>query len=117
MAQTQTQTQTQTQIKTQPQPRIQPGAPRRTTVDEKELARIVAGKYGHLAADEIVMLLCRIGVVDHVKCRVLVIRRWVEARVKEGLGKVEAMWLASEKFCCTYEYVRKCLYYYKDVNF
>ena len=89
---------------------------RPTTVHEKELARIVEQRYGHLPVAEIVIELCQMGVVDHVKCKVLAIRRWVEACVDQGAGKVDAMWMAADKFCCTYEYVRKCLYYYKDIN-
>ncbi len=83
---------------------------------EKELARIVALRYGKLPAAELVAELCRIGVVDHTRCKILSVRRYVEELVKEGAKKVDAMWLAAEHFCATYEYVRKCMYYYTDVN-
>lgn len=83
---------------------------------EKELARIVAGRFGGRPAESIVGELCRIGVIDHTLCKVLAVRRWVEESIKAGNGKVDAMWMASDYFCVTYEYVRKCLYYYKDVN-
>ncbi len=83
---------------------------------EKELARIVAERYGKLPAAEIVAELCRIGVVDHTLCKVLAVRRHVDELVKSGSGKVDAMWLAAEYFCATYEYVRKCMYYYIDIN-
>ncbi len=83
---------------------------------EKELARVVAEKYGKLSAGEIVGELCRIGVVDHTLCKVLAVRRWVAEGVERGGRKVETMWLAAEHFCVTYEYVRKCVYYYTDVN-
>ncbi len=73
---------------------------------EKELARIVAERYGNLPAGELVAELCRIGVVDHTLCKVLAVRRWVEEAVSGGEGKVDAMWLAAEHFCATYEYVR-----------
>lgn len=32
------------------------------------------------------------------------------------MKKVEAMYDAAERFCCSYEYVRKCMYYYKEIN-
>lgn len=83
---------------------------------EKELARMVAERYGKLPAGELVAELCRIGVVDHTLCKVLAVRRYVEELVRGGTGKVDAMWLAAEHFCATYEYVRKCMYYYTDVN-
>ena len=83
---------------------------------EKELARIVAERYGELSVAELIAELCRIGVVDHTLCKVLAVRRYVDELMKAGSGKVDAMWLASEHFCATYEYIRKCMYYYTDVN-
>ena len=56
------------------------------------------------------------GVVDHTRCKVLAIRRWVEEAVRQGSRKVDAMYQAAEEFACSYEYVRKCMYYYTDVN-
>jgi glycerol-3-phosphate cytidylyltransferase-like family protein len=84
---------------------------------EKELARIIADRYGYVAStDQLVEELCRIGVVDHTRCKILSVRRWVDEAVKNGSGKVDAMWQAAEHFCATYEYIRKCMYYYTDVN-
>lgn len=42
-------------------------------------------------------------------------------RIRQRFGpfrmqKMDAMWKASEKFACSYEYIRKCMYYYKDIN-
>ena len=83
---------------------------------EKELARIVSERYGDMPAGELVAELCRIGVVDHTLCKVFAVRRYVDRLTGDGTGKVDAMWLAAEHFCATYEYIRKCMYYYKDVN-
>jgi hypothetical protein len=83
---------------------------------ERELARLVAERYGELPAAGLVEELCRIGVIDYSRCKVLAVRRWVEEAVKGGTKKTDAMWQAAEHFCCTYEYVRKCMYYYNDVN-
>lgn len=66
--------------------------------------------------ESIVERLIRIGVVDTVRCKVLVIRQYVEERVRGGARKVEAMYEAADRFCCSYEYVRKCMYYYKEIN-
>ena len=49
--------------------------------------------------------------------KVLVVREYVKDRVKNGSSRLGAMWQATEEFACSYEYVRKCVYYYKDVNF
>jgi hypothetical protein len=83
---------------------------------EKELACIVAERYGNLSATQLVAQLCRIGVIDHTLCKVLAVRRYVEEAVKEGSGRMAAMWLATGHFSVTFEYVRKCIYYYRDVN-
>lgn len=83
---------------------------------EKEFARIIAERYGEFPAERIVEELCRMGFVDHNLCKVLAVRLWVDKAIKEGNGKVDAMWMAAEYFCTTYEYVRKCMYYYTCVD-
>jgi len=83
---------------------------------QKDLAQIVETRYAGMSPAALVAELCRIGVVDHTLCKVLAVRRWVDDAVKGGHRKVEAMWMASEHFCSSYEYVRKCMYYYNDVN-
>ncbi len=83
---------------------------------EKEVARLVAERCQSMDIAAAVEELCRIGVVDHTLCKVLAVRIWVEEAVKSGHAKVEAMWSAADHFCATYEYVRKCMYYYTDVS-
>ncbi len=83
---------------------------------ERELARIVAQKYGNLPADRLVEELCRAGVVDPTRCRILAVRRWVAETVEGGRGKVEAMWLATRHFHVSFDYVRHCMYHHTDVN-
>jgi hypothetical protein len=83
---------------------------------EKELVRLVALRYGNLSPAALVEELCRAGVIDYTRCKVLAVRRWVDEAVKRGDGRVEAMVFAAEYFCATFEYVRKCMYYHKDVN-
>lgn len=85
---------------------------------EKELARLVGQKYGDLPTGELVENLCRLGVIDYSMCKVLAVRTHVDELMRTGgYGKVDAMWMASERFCSTYEYIRKCMYYYTDVGF
>jgi hypothetical protein len=83
---------------------------------EKELARVVADRFADLTPAGVVEELCRIGVVDHTLCKVLAVRTWVDEQIRAGHGKVDSMWSAADHFCSTYEYIRKCMYYYKDVN-
>ena len=77
---------------------------------------MLKARYGTLTAGELAGKLFEIGVLDHTLCKVLAVREYVAARVAEGRKKIDAMWEASEHFCCTYEYIRKCVYYYTDVN-
>lgn len=86
------------------------------TIYVKELLLMLDRKYGALSPSEMADKLFEIGVVDHTLCKVLAIREFVAAKVKNGEKKMNVMWSAAEHFCCTYEYVRKCVYYYTDVN-
>jgi hypothetical protein len=83
----------------------------------KQLLEQIDQKYGQLPNDQFVRKLIEIGVIDFRLCRILAVREWVFAEVKAGAKKTDTMWRASEHFGCTYEYVRKCMYYYNDVNF
>ena len=82
----------------------------------KELVDLIDKRYGNLSASQITDKLFEIGVVDHTLCKVLAVREFVNDKVKNGHKKIDAMWEAAEHFCCTYEYIRKCVYYYTDVN-
>lgn len=67
-------------------------------------------------ADQAIELLMTAGILDHTLIKVICIREYVKKLTNEGQSKLSAMWKATEEFCCTYEYVRKCMYYYKDIN-
>ncbi len=86
------------------------------TIYIKQMLEQVREKYGTLPNDELVHRLIEIGVIDFRLCKILAIRQYVYAAVKAGTKKYTAMFKAAEQFCCTYEYVRKCMYYYKDIN-
>lgn len=83
---------------------------------EKQLVESVGRLFPASDTASLVETLIRMGVVDTTRCKVLVVREHVHELVKEGFGKVDAMYAAAERFCCSYEYVRKCMYYYRDVN-
>lgn len=86
------------------------------TIYIKELLGRLSDRYGSLSNTQLAAKLFEIGVVDHTLCKVLAVREYVAEEVKSGKKKTDAMWYAAEKFSCTYEYVRKCVYYYTDVN-
>lgn len=87
------------------------------TVYDKQLIASLQRLFPEYAdTGAMVEMLIKMGVVDPVRCKILVVRNFVFDLVKRGSGKVDAMYIAAEEFCCSYEYVRKCMYYYKYVN-
>ena len=86
------------------------------TLYQREVARIVARRFKKPPPEMLVAELCRMGLIDHTTCKVLAVRTWVAEATDSGVGKIDAMWMASEKFCTSYEYIRKCIYYYRDIN-
>lgn len=87
------------------------------TTYEKEFLQIITVKYGNVSTDEIFARLVSMGIIEPTMCKVAVIRNYVNSLVDSGMGKLDAMWSATEHFACTYEYVRRCIYYYRDMNF
>lgn len=87
------------------------------TIYMKELVGMLDRRYGKLPTGELAGKLFEIGVLDHTLCKVLAVREYVAEQVKAGEKKIDVMWKAAEHFSCSYEYVRKCIYYYTDVNF
>ncbi len=87
------------------------------TIYIKQLLKQLLEKYGEMTVEEFARKIFELGVIDHRQCKVLAVREWVAATVKNGTKKTDAMWAAAEHFSCTYEYIRKCMYYYTDVNF
>lgn len=87
-----------------------------TTTYQKHLTSIVEERFGELSHAELLEKLFEMGVVDFSRCKILAIREYVEELVRKGEKKTNAMWIAAEHFICSYEYVRKCMYYYTDVN-
>ena len=86
------------------------------TVYDKQLIGEVERMFPDQHAGEVVERLNRKGVVDTLRSKKLLLRENVNELVGRGTGKVDAMYMAAEKFCCSYEYVRKCMYYYKEVK-
>ena len=86
------------------------------TIYQKELRRQLTERHPDASTAQVLDLLVEMGVVDVTRCKVLAVRCYVEQLVQQGCRKVDAMYDAAAHFCCSYEYVRKCMYYYKDVN-
>ena len=87
------------------------------TTYEKEFLAIFSSKYAGADIEKTFELLVEMGLIEPTRCKVAVIRNFVNNQVENGVGKLDAMWSATEHFACTYEYVRRCMYYYRDMNF
>ena len=85
------------------------------TIYEKELIRILRTRCGELTTGQTVEKLTALGVIDSTLCKVLAVREYVRGIMETGIRKTD-LWLATERFACSYEYVRKCMYYYTDMN-
>jgi len=86
------------------------------TLYEKQLVGLIDSRFGEMSTHDLLEKLLELGVVDYSRCKILAVRSAVNAMVKKGMKKSDAMWTASEQFACSYEYIRKCMYYYTDVN-
>lgn len=86
------------------------------TLYQKRLHELVRSRCPHPDGCDVVDMLFKVGVIDSTLVKVLVIREYVEELIQAGESKLNAMWRATEVFACTYEYVRKCVYYYRDIN-
>ena len=86
------------------------------TIYQKRLHELVQSHCSGQNGRDIVDMLFKVGIIDTTLVKVLVIREYVDQLIRGGETKLNAMWRATEIFACTYEYVRKCVYYYKDIN-
>ncbi len=86
------------------------------TVYEKKLKEIISEEFAGEAGERIIDFLFKAGIIDYTLAKVLVIREYIRRELESGETKLNAMWNATEIFACSYEYVRKCMYYYKDIN-
>ena len=67
------------------------------TVYDKQLIGEVERMFPDHHVGEVVERLIRMGVVDTVRCKILVVREYVNELVGRGTGKVDAMYMAAEK--------------------
>ena len=86
------------------------------TIYEKKLSKQLLQRYPQMTPEELITKLIEIGVVDATRCKVLSVREYVNSLLQLGYKKIDAMWKATEIFSCSYEYIRKCMYYYTDMN-
>ena len=72
------------------------------TTYEKELADQLAQRYPELPLPQMIAKLTEIGVIDYSRCKTLSVREYVNALVRSGCKKMDAMLKAYEKFACSF---------------
>ena len=88
----------------------------RSETTEQRPSQAIASPTASHPAEQTVEKLTALGIIDSTLCKVLAVREHVRDIMETGIRKTDAMWLATERFACSYEYVRKCMYYYTDMN-
>ncbi len=82
---------------------------------EKKFVEIYREKHPELD-EKTIFALINSRVVDFRFCKIALIRHLVEDCFKRGCGKREAMRLVAEDMACSYKYIEKIMYYFRDVN-
>lgn len=82
----------------------------------KAYQKILAEMLNGMEPEKIIGKLMEIGVISITRMKVLAVREYCKCLAYQGIGKVDSMHLAADKFSCSFEYVRKCIYYYTDIN-
>ena len=84
------------------------------TAYDKMFVEKICPNESHLSNKELIEKLMSLNLLDHKRCRALLVRDFVDELVKNGSTKIDAMYEAADKFCCSYECIRKYIYYYKQ---
>ena len=75
------------------------------------ILKTLAKECGTSSARATINQLVRIGVLSPARARAWVIRQRVEEMYAMGERKTKAMEIVAQQMCCSYEHVRKCVYY------
>lgn len=80
------------------------------TRHEESLAGVLLGEVGGLRTEEAVRRLIRLGLLNRTACERLAVRDEVARLAREGIPRCEALHMAAERFCCSYEKARGLFY-------
>ena len=82
---------------------------------ERKFVEIYTKKHPN-AQENTIFALIESKLIDFRTCKIALIRHFVDDCVKKGCGKREAMRLVANDMACSYEYVKKAMYYFNDIN-
>lgn len=81
------------------------------THHDQLLATLLKEQIGEASPDLAIEKLLQKGLINRAACERLAIHDYILRQEKEGARRCEAMILAAEKFCCSYEKARDSFYY------
>lgn len=81
------------------------------TIYYKALVSAVAKLCAEKEPTQVIETLQELNLLDPKRCKAFLVKNFVVDKVNEGMGKTDAMYEAAEKYCCSYECVRKYIYY------
>lgn len=73
--------------------------------------QMVDEQCGQLTCHEVLGWLAEHNLLSPSRCHAYIARKMVDEQLRRGLNKVNAMSLAAERLGCSYECVRKYVYY------
>ncbi len=84
------------------------------TVYDKMLIEKLCPEEEEMTPQALMESLLKRNLLDQKRCRALLVRDFVDESVRKGSTKIDAMYEAADRFCCSYDSIRKYVYYYKQ---
>ncbi|MDY3978996.1 MAG: hypothetical protein SOZ00_03150 [Tidjanibacter sp.] len=82
-----------------------------TTIYDRALDLAVEERCAGMTPAEMISTLREMNLLDPTRCKAFLAKEMVTALTDGGMTKIEAMYTAAEHFCCSYECIRKYVYY------
>ena len=82
-----------------------------TTVYDRVLDCLIAERCKGMTLPAVIAAMRSMHLLDPIRCKAFLAKELVAEMVAAGMPKVDAMYVASDRLCCSYESVRKYVYY------
>jgi len=81
------------------------------TIYDRALRRTIACRTAGLTPSEVIETLQSLNLLSPARCKAFLAKERVAELMAEGMTKIDAMFQTAEEFCCSYECIRKYIYY------
>lgn len=85
-------------------------------MNNKQCKQVLKETYHDFTTEEVIDKLIENQLVDCTRVQMACMRKRVMELVEKGNKKIDSMYRVADDFCCSYENVRKAVYYYTDVK-